>query len=136
LGKKGAEAVAKDRQVVEALETALDVLKKNPQGFNSAAGFMVVECLDDASRNALLCSQTAMSDAALLAVSHDMDAANPLVRLSQACMDVSTLIYTVSENASSLYERYTKSEQDLAEKAYDTLTKCNAALKKSIQPVK
>jgi hypothetical protein len=39
LGKNGAEAVAKDREVVHALEVALMALKKQPQGFNSRAGF-------------------------------------------------------------------------------------------------
>ncbi len=65
-----------------------------------------------------------------------MEAANPLMRLSQSCMDVSTLIYTISENASALYTRYAKSEQDLAEYAYNTLQKCGDALKKVAPPQK
>jgi hypothetical protein len=35
LGKNGAEAVAKDREVVHALEVALMALKKQPQGESS-----------------------------------------------------------------------------------------------------
>jgi hypothetical protein len=32
--------------------------------------------------------------------------ADSLVHLTQGCQDVSALIYTVSENANSLYQRY------------------------------
>lgn len=130
LGKRGEDAVAKDRQVVQAVEGALDVLKKKPQGFDSAAGFLLSEWLDDATRNALLCSQTAMSQATLLAIAGKTDDANRYMRLSQACMDASTLIYTVSENAGALYERYVKGEQDLATVAVNTAQNCAQALKK------
>src|SRR5260221_10847506 len=54
------EAVTKDRQVVKAIEMAVQVLKKNPQGFNSAGGFALFEWLDDASRNAMVCSTSSM----------------------------------------------------------------------------
>jgi hypothetical protein len=130
LGKRGTDAVAKDRQVVQAIETSIEILKKKPQGFNSAAGFLFSEWLDDATRNALLCSQTALSDASMLAVAGKLAGTEPLMELSKSCMDVSNLIYTVSENAGALYERYSKAEQDLAQQAYDTFQKCAAALKK------
>jgi hypothetical protein len=130
LGKAGAEAVAKDRQVVKAVETAIDVLKKQLQGFNSPAGFALFEWLDDATRNAMLCSQTAMSQSMLFMMAGDTDKANHLIHLSQACMDASTLIYTVSENAGSLYERYVKAEQDLADKGFRVSQECTETLKK------
>jgi hypothetical protein len=130
LGKRGADAVAKDRQVVQAIETSIEILKKKPQGFNSAAGFLFSEWLDDATRNALLCSQTAMSDASIFAISGKATGLDPLTELSKSCMDVSTLIYTVSENAGALYERYAKAEQDIAERAFESFQKCTAILKK------
>jgi hypothetical protein len=130
LGTNGAEAVAKDRQVVQAIEGAIDILKKKPQGFNSPAGFLLSEWLDDATRNAMLCSQTAMSDAIMLAIAGKLAGTEPLIELSKSCMDVSNLIYTISENAGALYERYARAEQDLAQQAYDTFQKCAAALKK------
>src|SRR6202020_3310192 len=46
-GKNGKDAVTKDRQVVEAIDTAVDVLKKQPEGFNSPAGFLLFGWLDD-----------------------------------------------------------------------------------------
>src|SRR5450631_4433393 len=61
LGKAGEDAVAKDRDVVHGLELAIKALKINPQGFNGPGGFTFFEWLDDASRNALLCSSTSMN---------------------------------------------------------------------------
>lgn len=130
LGKRGAEAVAKDRQVIEAVETAVELLTKQPQGFNSPAGFSLFEWLDDTTRNAMLCSQTAMSEASMLAMVGKTDEANRFMHLSQSCMDASTLIYTVSENAGSLYERYVKGEQEIVNKGVAVMEKCTEALKK------
>jgi hypothetical protein len=53
LGKEGLEAVAKDREVVSGIETAIADFRKNPQAFNSPLGFAIFEWLDDACRNAL-----------------------------------------------------------------------------------
>src|ERR1700677_3368920 len=79
LGTNGAEAVAKDRQVVQAIAGAIDILKEKPQGFNSPAGFVLFEWLDDATRNALLCSQTAVSDASMLAIAGKLAGTEPLM---------------------------------------------------------
>jgi hypothetical protein len=49
LGKEGAEAVAKDREVVASLEMAVKGFGKNPQAFNGPLGFTFFEWLDDAS---------------------------------------------------------------------------------------
>lgn len=54
LGKAGTNSVAKDRQVVKAVEAAVQLLTKQPQGFNGPVGFSLFEWLDDATRNALL----------------------------------------------------------------------------------
>jgi hypothetical protein len=130
LGKTGAEAVAKDRQVIQAVDIAVEVLKKQPQGFNSPAGFALFEWLDDAGRNALLCSSTVLMQSTMFMMAGKTDKANELIHLSQTCMDASTLIYTVSENAGALYERYLKAEQHLAEESFSTVQKCKDALKK------
>ncbi len=39
LGKEGAEAVTKDREVVAGLELAIKGFGKNPQAFNGPLGF-------------------------------------------------------------------------------------------------
>jgi hypothetical protein len=129
LGKVGAVAVAKDREVVRALETALAALKKNPQGFNGPGGFAFFEWLDDASRNALLCSSTSVNQLSEQLMAGSTRNGTELVHLSQGCMDVSTLFYTVSENAGSLYARYLKAEDALAQKGLKVAQDCAAVLK-------
>jgi len=59
-----------------------------------------------------------------------------LLHLSQSCSDISTLIYTVSENAGALYERYSKAEEQLAVEGVETAEKCAETLKKSCAPLK
>lgn len=130
LGTKGADAVAKDREVIGNMELALKTFKKQPQGFNSPLGFAFFEWLDDASRNALLCSQTAMYQATTSMMDGKLHDAPQFIHLSQACLDASTLIYTVSENAGALYERYATAEEELANEGADVAQKCTDALKK------
>jgi hypothetical protein len=57
--------------------------------------------------------------------------ADSLLRLAQSCMDMSTLIYTISENAGALYLRYAEAEEQLAAKGADVADKCMAILKKN-----
>lgn len=130
LGKAGAEAIAKDREVVQRVEMTVQSLKKKPQGFNSPAGFVLSEWLDDASRNAMVCSTTSSLQSTGLLMGGEIEKATELIHLAQSCMDVSTLIYTVSENAGALYLRYTEAEQQLAEKAVSMAQKCTDVLKK------
>jgi len=131
LGKTGADAIAKDRQVVHALEIALEALQKRPDGFNSALGFAFFEWLDDASRNALLCASTSLSQATTLMMAGETNKASGLANLAQSCMDAANLIYTVSENAGALYDRYVRREQKLAEDSFSVAQKCTDALKKA-----
>jgi hypothetical protein len=127
MGKSYAQAVANDRQVVTELETAVKAFKSKPQAFNGKLGFYFFGMLDDADRNALLCS----SGAALEAIQvGDIGKASSLILLAKSCQDASTLIFTVSENAHSLYGKYVEAEQEMAGKAAETLEQCAAILKK------
>jgi hypothetical protein len=128
MGKSYSEAAAKDRQVVNALETALKAFKSKPQAFNGPLGFIFFGWLDDADRNALLCA----SGASLQASQADtVDRASTLLHLAQNCQASSTLIYTVSENANSLYGKYVEAEAQLAEQAAETMQKCTDILKRN-----
>jgi hypothetical protein len=131
------DAVARDRQVVKALETAVKAFKGNPQGLNGPLGFAFFEWLDDASRNALLCGSGASAQGALQMMAGNKGKADSLLNLARSCSDVSTLIYTVSENAGALYQRYVSGIAQLAEQAAETAQKCVETLKKnSAQPKK
>ncbi len=64
------------------------------------------------------------------------DRAKSLLHLAQSCMNVSMLIYTVSENAGSLYERYVEAEEQLAVQGAEAAEKCVAILKNNGVPPK
>ena len=136
-GEKGKEAVAKDREVVKGLETAIKTFRKNPQGFNSNLGFAFFEWIDDADRNILLCASGASTEAVTLMLDGKTDKARSLAELSKSCMDMNSLLYTVGENAGALYARFVAGEEALAKQAFDTMQKCTDILKKSsIKPNK
>ena len=129
-GEKGKGAVAKDREVVKGLETAIKAFRKNPQAFNSALGFSFFEWIDDADRNILLCASGASTEAVTLMLDGKTAKARSLAELSQSCMDTSSLMYTVGENAGALYTRFVAGEEALAKQAYDMAQKCTDILKK------
>jgi hypothetical protein len=58
-----------------------------------------------------------------------MSKASSLIDLGRSCQDVSTLLYTVSENAGSLYQRYVEAEQQLAAHGAEVAGKCADILK-------
>jgi hypothetical protein len=129
MGKSGAEAAAKDRETVNSLEMAVKAFRRKPSAFNGPLGFAFFEWLDDASRNALLCSNFASTQVAVQVMDGNAGKANSLLHLAQSCSDVATLIYTVSENAGSLYQRYVESEQQLAAHGAEVAGKCADILK-------
>lgn len=131
MGKTATEAVVKDRQVVEALELAVKTFKSQPQGFNGPLGFAFFQWLDDASRNALLCGSSASGQATVQLIAGNREKAESLIHLAQSCSDMSTLIYTVSENAGALYQRYAGGMAQLVGQATETAQQCVEVLKKN-----
>ena len=130
-GENGKEAAAKDREVVAALDMAIKAFRQKPQGFNGPLGFAFFEWIDDSDRNVLLCASGASNDAVVSMINGEKSRSDSLMKLSQRCMDLSTLLYTVSENASALYMRYAEAEEQTAIEAADVGTKCVEELKKS-----
>jgi hypothetical protein len=121
-------AVAKDRDVYAGWEVVSKGMKVKPQAFNSRFGVEIVLLLDDASRNAVVCS----SQAALRATSSStVVEAQSFLHLAQTCLDTSTLVYTVSENAAALYRKYLEAEEQLTNKATDFVTRCTDILKRN-----
>lgn len=131
MGKSYAEAASNDRQVVDALETAIKAFKSKPQVFNGPLGFAFFVWLDDADRNALLCSSGASMQSTRYMMEGNTGKAETLLHLAQSCQDVSTLIYTVSENADALYTKYVDAEEHLAIQGAEIAQKCADILKKN-----
>lgn len=136
IGKGYAEAAANDRHVVAGLETAVKAFKVKPEGFNGPLGFAFFEWLDDASRNAVLCASGASMESEKSLTNGDISRASDLIHLAQNCQDVSALIYTVSENAGALYQRYVEAQEELAVQGAQIATKCADILKKQSPPHK
>jgi hypothetical protein len=123
LGDSGAEAASDDRQVLKALQSAVNAFRSNPDGFNGPLGFSFFQTLNEASRSAALCSSTASAQVAAQLNDGDTDAARSLRELAQGCTDVSGYIYTVSENAGTLYERYLSAEAQISKECTGKLNK-------------
>jgi len=121
--------VRNDQDVIDGLATFSKGMGAEPQRFNSPFGFEIVLLLDDASRNAALCNAGAISEGVKATMAKQTEAAEDYLQLAQECTSVSSLLYTVSENAAALYRRYVNREQEAATKAFDAMNKCIAVLK-------
>src|ERR1700690_4510171 len=77
LGKAGAGAVSRDKQLVGSWDFTLKGLQVRPQTFNGELGLEVVLMLDDASRNTALCSGAAAQNSAGEALAKGCGYASP-----------------------------------------------------------
>jgi hypothetical protein len=130
-----AKAVTADREVLTGARDILAGLKKSPDGFNGPGGFLLVGGLDDASRNMSVCMGQAGMQSSAEAMSGNVAEGQRHLRLVQACMDASTLLYTVSETAYNMYTEYLFAEHEMMNKAMAGLQECASVLKKN-QPQK
>ena len=121
--------VENDKHVIDGLTIMSKGMSAQPQKFNSPFGFEFVLLLDDASRNAALCDTDAIQKGIKATVGGDSDSGHEYLQLAQACTNVSSLLYTISENAGALYQRYVNGEENLATEAFDTMNKCVTQLK-------
>jgi len=131
LKKLGEAGIAKDRELLKALNKILALLKQDSQRFNGGLGFLLVLNLDDAVRNSLLCSVTAMSEVGVNVADKQVGEASNYLHAGQTCSDVSTLLYTVSESASDLFSSYLESSQQESLEIAQQLKNCSATLKRN-----
>ena len=130
-GGELAKAAATDVEVLTGGREILAGLKKSPEGFNGPGGFLLVGELDDASRNMSVCMGQAGLLASSEAMSGNVSEGQRHMRLVQACLDASTLLYTVSETAYSMYTEYLFAEHEMMNKAMEGLQECADVLKKN-----
>jgi hypothetical protein len=109
----------------------IERLNKSPDGFNGPAGFLLVGGLEDASRNMSLCMGQAGMQSGAHAMLKDFTEGEKYLHLSQACMDASTLLYTVSESAFNMYGEFLLAEDEMTKGAMSSLEKCADILKKN-----
>lgn len=119
---------AKLLQAWKAVKTALD---KDPQKYNSFAGFDIVTMLDDAARNAALVSNSAATELIKQLTSSKVNSKSDLlVTLMQNADSAGTLLYTVAESAAATYLRFLHWQNETFNEAVTELTKCAAMVKK------
>jgi hypothetical protein len=130
-GGELAKSATTDLQVLTGARTILVGLKKSPEGFNGPGGFLLVGGLDDASRNMSVCMGQAGMQSSTEAMSGNVSEGQRYLRLVQACLDASTLLYTVSETAYNMYTEYLFAEHEMMNKATSGLQECANILKKN-----
>lgn len=131
--KSDSSGVKRDRELLAMADKVIDGLKKKPDVFNSLGGLLLLTTLDDASRNAALCSGSGIGDIGELLASNTANAARgyQILSIAQNCVSVSTQLYTVSESVSALLGRSMEAQNALNDKALETVNKCKAIIKAS-----
>ena len=130
-GGKIAQAVAKDREVLDQARTLIAGLKKRPDLFNSPAGFLLFGSLDDASRNMSVCMGQAGMDSGFQGMGGNLQLAQERLHLAQTCLDASNLLYTVSESAFDMYGDALVAQEEMSKRAMSTLERCVNTLKEN-----
>jgi hypothetical protein len=135
IGKSVADEIAKERQAVSSLDTLMKTLKNRHSAFNGPLGFAFLESLHEAERNLLRCVSSASSGSTGYMIAGNRDKADTLLRLSQSCMDVSLLIYTISEDVATAYKHFIEAQDQWAAHNTQAARKCENEMEK-IRPRK
>ncbi len=129
--KRDPSAIEKDTGVYDMGKKLVDTLKTHPDGFHGVGGLLLLSSLDDASRNAALCSGTAYNDTIeAVMTKSDVHSAESWMHVGLSCINISGYLYTVSESVQSLLIRDLKAQEMLNQRATETVNSCTAALKK------
>lgn len=113
-----------DKKLVGFWKTIDKLLRKNPGNFNSRAGFDLLILIDDAARNASLAATSAAKMTSQEIIDRNTAKAELLVTLMQNAASASTLLYTVSENCTALYQKYLGFMEAFTAKALTVMDSC------------
>jgi hypothetical protein len=128
--KRDPESLKKDQELVEMSHKLVVALKEHPDKFHGLGGLLLLSTLDDASRNAALCSSSGSAGIAKGLIDHfDPKDAYQIMTVMQNCSDVSLHLYTVSESVHVLMVRELEAQQDLNNQAIELATKCGEMMK-------
>jgi hypothetical protein len=128
--KRDPSAVEKDREIFDSTSRLIAALKTDPERFHGLGGLLLLSSLDDASRNAALCSGTAGDDSTQAVMTNsDIRSARDWLHIGLSCVDVSSHLYTVSESVHALLVREMKAQQILNQQAMELANRCNAVIK-------
>jgi hypothetical protein len=123
--------IDQDKEVVAGWRQVSKLLSANRDLFNSHVGFLVIVDLDDASRNSGISSgQASLIAVRTLEENGDLLTAKSAISVAQVAQDDSALLYTVSENATQLYQRYLIADMYLKRQMSSSIDECAVAIKK------
>ena len=130
--KNAGNSLSTDRNVIEMTAKLLSDLKQNPEAFHGLGGLLLLSSLDDGSRNAALCSSSAMGDSVQsILAKPDVAAATQMLSVGNACTDASAHLFTVSESVQALLVREMKAQQLLNQRVKTMLDKCAVAMRQA-----
>jgi len=130
IGQSVISQVAEGRRLSSSLAEAIKTIKPRPFAFNGPAGFTLLQSLTAIDRNVLQCEVAASSQSAGYMLAGKPDTSDTLMHLSQSCTDLSTLIFTISEQASSLFKRYVTTEDQQSAQIREEARRCENDLEK------
>ena len=126
---------ATDTKLLNFWKSLKAALAKDPQKFNSFAGFDIVVLIDDAARNAALISNTAATTALQQVTSGKVTSKTDLlVTLMQNANSSGTLLFTTAESATALYQRFLHWQDETLNESVTALNQCAGMLKKPGKP--
>jgi hypothetical protein len=129
--KNNASMIEKDQAVYDMGREVVAGLKVNPEVFHGVGGLLLLSSLDDASRNAALCSGTAYGDSMnAVMTKSDFDSAKDWIQVGLTCVNVSASLYTVSESVHALLFRDMQAQQALNQRGEEAVNECTSLLKK------
>jgi hypothetical protein len=124
-----------DTKLLSFWKSLKGALAKDPQKFNSFAGFDIVVLVDDAARNAALISNTAATTALhQIAGGNVTNKTDLLVTLMQNANSTGTLLFTTAESATALYQRFLHWQDQTLNESVTALNKCAGMLKQPGKP--
>jgi hypothetical protein len=122
--------VAADEKLIGLWRLASKATNKDPQRFNSIVGYDIVTMLDDAARNAALVPGVAYKKVIEAIANKTLTAQTDLlVTLAQNATAADTLLFTVSESASSMYLKFLEWQEGTFHEVVGSLTECLKMLK-------
>lgn len=122
---------ADDEKLISNLQQISAKLRKNPQAFNSAAGYLVVRFLFGIVQSEVTCSTEALMQANINLLAEGLEKSTPFMKLASSCSETTIFAKTVMDTADSLYTRSVIANDELKNKAIGTAMKCGEALKQS-----
>ena len=126
------ESNQRNKNSAENWQFLMSLVKTKPENFNSGVGFMVVDQLNSAYQDALVCEIKSISAAGTAFALKDDGHQSAAMETANACMNAAQLLVIVKVSATKLYTKNLQAHKVLYERSLRTVTACTEALKKVV----